>query len=134
MIEIICGNKGSGKTKKLLDRVQKATEESKGNIIYIDNCNQHTFELSHKVRLVNVSDYHVNDYQQFEGFIAGMLAGNYDITDIYVDGILRIVGRDLEKLGNMIENIEKFSKDVRVCFTISAEKSALPDGILKYEI
>lgn len=132
MIKLIIGKKGSGKTKILLNQVKEAVKTTDGNIIFIDNSDQHTFQLDYSVRLINAVNYNVTNTQAFYGFIAGILAGNYDITDIYIDAILRIVGRDYDKLGEMLNNIDKISKDVKITFTVSADKSELPESVIKF--
>ena len=96
MITLILGKKGSGKTKKLMDLCNVAVEQSKGNVVFIEKDNTLTYDLSHKARLVAAEDYAVKCYGCLYGFIAGMCAGNYDITDIFVDSTLKI-GGDIER-------------------------------------
>lgn len=132
MIKLIVGRKGSGKTKILLDMVKEGVKNTDGNVVFIDNSDQHTFELDHSVRLINAINYHVTDINSFRGFIAGILAGNYDITEIYVDAILRIVGRDYDKLGEMLGKIDEIAKEVKLVFTVSADLSELPESVTKF--
>lgn len=132
MIHLILGKKGSGKTKILLDKVQEGLHKSNGNVIFIDNSDQHAFELSHDVRLINALQYGISSHDDFHGFLAGIMAGNYDITDIYVDAILRIVGRDYEKLAKMLSRIQEISKGVDIYFTVSADPEELPESVKKY--
>ena len=132
MIKLIVGRKGSGKTKILLDQVKEAVSNSDGNVVFIDNSDQHTFELNHKVRLINAVHYDVTNPQAFYGFVAGILAGNYDITNIYVDAIFKIIGRDFDAFGKVLAEIEQVSQDVEVVFTVSADQSELPESVLKF--
>ena len=132
MIQLIIGSKGSGKTKVLLEAVQQGVQNTDGNVVFIDNSDQHTFELDHSVRLVNALNYDIDSHENFYGFIAGILACNYDITDIYIDAILRIVGRDYDKLGAMLEEINRIAKDVTIIFTVSADMDKLPESVLKF--
>ena len=132
MIQLIIGSKGSGKTKVLLEAVQQGVQNTDGNVVFIDNSDQHTFELDHSVRLVNALNYDIDSHEKFYGFIAGILAGNYDITDIYIDAILRIVGRDYDKLGAMLVEINRIAKDVTIIFTVSADMDKLPESVLKF--
>ena len=132
MIQLIIGSKGSGKTKVLLEAVQQGVQNTDGNVVFIDNSDQHTFQLDHSVRLVNALNYDIDSHEKFYGFIAGILAGNYDITDIYIDAILRIVGRDYDKLGAMLEEINRIAKDVTIIFTVSADMDKLPESVLKF--
>lgn len=132
MIKLIVGRKGSGKTKILLDMVKEGVKNTDGNVVFIDNSDQHTFELDHSVRLINALSYHVTNTDSFRGFIAGVLAGNYDITEIYVDAILRIVGRDYDKLGEMLGKIDEIAKEVNITFTVSADLTELPESVTKF--
>lgn len=132
MIKLIVGKKGSGKTKILLEAVEQGVANSDGNVVFIDNSDQHSFQLVHSVRLINALSYGINEHERFYGFVAGILAGNYDITDIYVDAILRIVGRDYDKLGQLLDKIDKISDQVTIMFTVSADMSELPESVKKY--
>ena len=129
MIYLIPGKKGTGKTKVLVDAIIKAAEEATGNVVCIERGMKLTYEIPSKVRLVDAEEYGINSYDAFYGFVAGLLAGNYDIQQIYVDGILRIGGRDYEELGNMIEKVAVLAKDVKLVFTVSADPEELPDKV-----
>ena len=124
MITLILGKKGSGKTKKLMDLCNVAVEQSKGNVVFIEKDNTLTYDLSHKARLVAAEDYAIRCYGCFYGFIAGMCAGNYDITDIFVDSTLKIGGDDMEKLADFIEKLAKL--EVNITLSISADKAEIP--------
>ena len=82
--------------------------------------------------MINIEDYKIQDYDDLYGFIAGMLASNYDITDIFIDGTLRIVGRDLEKVGKMLERVSAITENVTVTLTISAQAEDFPESLKKY--
>ena len=106
MITLILGKKGSGKTKRLMDMCVKATADSKGNVVFIEKDNTLTYDLSHKTRLVAADEYGIVGFDAFYGFIAGMCAGNYDITDIFVDSTLKI-GGDIAGLEAFVEKLAK---------------------------
>ena len=137
MIKLIIGKKGSGKTKLLIDRVNAAAETTNGNVVCIEQGMQLTFEISHKVRLIDAEEYKINNYDAFYGFVNGVLAGNYDIKEIFIDGILRIGSadgkKDFEGLGNLLEKLYKqIPNDITLFFTISADQTELPDSVLKF--
>lgn len=132
MVKLISGKKGSGKTKHLIEAIHAAEKESKGSVVAIQYGSSLNIDIYHKIRLINVEDYKIKDYDDMFGFIAGLLASNYDTTDIFVDGILRIVGRDLDEVGRMFDRIASVSENVNVVFTISADLAELPDSIKKY--
>ena len=84
MIKLIVGKKGSGKTKALLEMIEEAVGTSKGSVVCIEKGNSLKYNVSHQARLVDIEDYDVSDFNTLYGFLAGMLAGNYDITDLFV--------------------------------------------------
>ena len=126
MIKIIVGNKGTGKTKKLIDSINARAEESNGNVVCIERGMQLTYDIPHNVRLADAEEYSINSFDSFYGFVAGLMAGNYDIQEVFVDGILKIGGRDYDALGNMLEKVAVLTKDVNVTFTVSADVDELP--------
>lgn len=128
MITLIVGKKGSGKTKKLLDLCTQATEASNGNVVFIEKDNTLTYNLSHKTRLVVAEEYGIQCFGCLFGFIAGMCAGNYDITDIFVDSTLKI-GGDLSKLEDFVEKLSKLPGNVNITMSVSADKDEIPAHI-----
>ena len=126
MINLIPGKKGTGKTKILVDSIKKAAENATGNVVCIERGMQLTYDLPHNVRLGDAEEYGINSFDSFYGFVAGLMAGNYDIQEVFVDGILKIGGRDYDALGNMLEKVAVLTKDVNVTFTVSADVDELP--------
>ncbi len=126
MINLIPGKKGTGKTKILVEAIKKAAESATGNVVCIERGMQLTYDLPHNVRLADAEEYGVNSYDAFYGFVAGLLAGNYDIQEVFVDGILKIGGRDNEALGAKLEKVAILCKDVYIVFTVSADVADLP--------
>ena len=132
MVKLIAGKKGSGKTKHLIEAIHTAEKESKGNVVAIQYGSSLNIDIYHKIRLINIEDYKVSGYNDMYGFVAGLLASNYDTTDLFVDGTLRIVGRDLEEVGKMLDRIATISENVNVVFTISADEADMPESVKKY--
>ena len=126
MINLIPGKKGTGKTKILVDAIKDAVSTATGNVVCIERGMKLTYDIPHKVRLVDAEEYGINSFDAFYGFVAGMLAGNYDIQQVYVDGILKIGGRDYEALGDMIEKLAMLAKDIKIVLTVSADVDELP--------
>ena len=127
MITLILGRKGSGKTKKLMALCNAAVEQSKGTVVFIEKDNTLTYDLSHKARLVAAEDYGIKGFDALYGYIAGMCAGNYDITDIFVDSVLKIGGSDLEALAGFVERLSKL--DAHIVMSVSAAKEEIPARI-----
>lgn len=132
MVKLIAGKKGSGKTKHLIEAIHTAEKESKGNVVAIQYGSSLNIDIYHKIRLINIEDYKINGYNDMYGFVAGLLASNFDITDLFIDGTLRIVGRDLEEVGKMLERIALIAENVNIVFTISADMADAPESVKKY--
>ena len=132
MVKLIPGKRGSGKTKLLIDAIHKAQAASKGNVVAIQIGRSLNGNINHRVRLINIEDYRISGYDALHGFIAGIMASDYDCTDIFIDGLLKIVGRDLKQVGALITRIMEISGDTCITFTISADTEELPDEIKKY--
>ena len=129
MIKLIVGKKGSGKTKILVERINEAAKASKGNVICIEKDLQLTYNIDHSVRLINIVDYKVEGFDAFYGFITGVLAGNYDITDVFVDGTLRIGNRDMNAFAEMIVKLNALNADANLLFTVSCDACDIPESI-----
>ena len=137
MIFIILNGDSAVKIRRTLQWLnlsqEKREQASKGNVVAIQIGSSLNIDIYHKVRLVNIEDYNIDNYDAMYGFIAGMLASDYDCTDIFVDGILKICGRDMEKVGAMFDKIAAVSgENTHVTFTISAEVADLTENIKKY--
>ncbi|MBO5359081.1 MAG: hypothetical protein J6A78_07165 [Clostridia bacterium] len=128
MIKIIIGKKGSGKTKLLAEMVNAAADTSLGNVVCIEKSDALIYSIKYKARLIDTDTYAINGYDEYYGMIAGIKAGNHDITHIFGDATLRIGGRDFEQLAAFFERLSKIS-DVEFIFTISADKEELPKKI-----
>ena len=125
MIKIIIGKKGSGKTKKLVDLVNSAANESLGNVVCIEKGDTLTYSVTHKARLIDADSYKITGYGEYYGMLAGIKAGNNDITHIFGDATLRIGSRDYDELVAFFERLGAID-DVEFLFTISADKDELP--------
>ena len=135
MVKVILGLKGSGKTKKIIDLVQDAAARERGNVVCIEKGYELTYDIPHSVRLVRVPDYAFGTYEFLKGFISGMHAGNYDITQIFIDGLTKAVSEPLDwRLEEFLDWCEKFSEREKVKFTmaITLDEGAASEGIKKY--
>lgn len=134
MIKLIIGNKGSGKTKKLVELVNSCVENSDGNVVCVEKSPKLTYDISSKARLLETETYSINGCKTFYGFLAGICAGNYDVTDVLIDATFKIVGRDYSKLPQFFDMLSELSEatDVNFYFTISCDKEDLPVEIFDY--
>ncbi|MCI5614479.1 MAG: twitching motility protein PilT [Agathobacter sp.] len=130
MIEIICGEKGKGKTKELLAKVNASVETANGNVVYLDKSQKHMYELSNKVRLINVADYPIGNCDEFMGFICGIISQDNDLEDMYLDSFLTIAGLSSEEdICKAIEKLDVISEKYKIKFVLSVSKNleALPE-------
>ncbi|MFR5864821.1 MAG: hypothetical protein ACI3ZE_08015 [Candidatus Woodwardiibium sp.] len=95
MIKLIVGVKGTGKTKALVDEINKAANESHGSVVCVEYKRKLTYDINYRVRLADAGDYGVNDADKLYGFVCGILAGNYDVTELFIDSALKICGDDV---------------------------------------
>ena len=125
MVKLIIGNKGSGKTKRLIELVNGAVEKSNGNVVCVEKERLLTYDVNYRARLIETDHYKVSGYDAFYGFLCGVIAGDHDITDILVDATLKIGGRDYEALANFLEKVAELSKiaEQDITFTISCDES-----------
>ena len=131
MISVIYGKKGSGKTKRIIDAANEAAENASGLILFLTDDGQ-SLGIKPSIRFVNISDYDVKSEEEFIGFGKGMLATNFDIQKVYVDGISRLLDLPADDIKPVFEVLEKFAKDVDFVTTVSADE--LPGYLKKYAV
>lgn len=131
MVQLIVGNKGKGKTKVLLDRVNSAIKEANGNIVYLDKSTKHMFELNNKVRLINVKEFDLANADQFLGFVYGIISQDHDLEAMYLDSFLTIAKLEGMDITDTVNQLEAISAKYGVNFFISAslDESELNDSL-----
>ena len=135
MVKLIMAAAGSGKTKDIINLVNNAADNDAGSVVCIAKGDQLNFDISHKARLINVQDYSVSDYASLLGFVAGIHAGNYDITKIYIDGLYKVACDDKQDDADaFILALDEFSSKHNVEFTIamSGDEASASDVMKKY--
>ncbi len=134
MIKIICGPKGSGKTKRIIDAANAAVADAKGHLIFITDTKRYMYDLKRDVRFIDVSDYAIAGEDALCGFIKGAIAGNYDNEYIFVDGAARIAGKELKDMSAFFYMLDKVSemRSLKMYITCSCAQEDLPDFIKKY--
>lgn len=134
MIRVIYGKKGTGKTKKILDLANEAVKVSTGELVFIDDDNSYMYDLRHEIRFVNATEYDVTSPDTFMGFVSGILAGNYDMKQLFIDGFLRLVKCDMADLEAFFVKLEEITHrhGVDVVISATAKDDEVPEFLKKY--
>lgn len=132
MVQLIVGKKGKGKTKIVLDLVNKEISTASGNIVYLDKSNDHMYELNNKVRLINVKDYGVANTDEFIGFVRGIISQDHDLEQMYFDGFLKISCLEgTDKLEKTIQTLDAISNTYgfKIIISVSVDEAELPEAL-----
>ncbi|MCI7596785.1 MAG: twitching motility protein PilT [Lachnospiraceae bacterium] len=131
MVQLIVGQKGKGKTKYLLDKVNSEVKNVSGNIVYLDKSTKHMFELNNKVRLIDVSDFGFMNSDEFIGFICGIISQDHDLQQMYFDSFLKIARLEDRSITAVIDKLEKLSEQFGVDFvlSVSCDEKELDDNL-----
>ncbi len=135
MVELLIGKKGTGKTKVLIESVNNAAANAEGNVVYIsNNTTQSMYDISSKVRMADTSEFDITSWDEFLGFICGIISGNFDITNIYVEGTLKIVKGTMDGFEAFLGAIDELGKkfDINFLLSVSVDAETAPDYIKKY--
>ena len=137
MIKLIVGTKGTGKTKTMVAQANAAVETSKGNVVFVEKGMGVRHELSNNVRLVDTEELDIRGFDKFTGFLSGILASNYDITHLFVDGTFKIGSKEknYEGLANMILHLAKVApQDTEIVFSVSCAAADLPASLQHFAV
>lgn len=131
MIQLIVGEKGKGKTKYLLDKVNSEIKSASGNIVYLDKNTKHMYELCNKVRLINVKEYPINNSDEFVGFINGIVSQDHDLEQVYLDSFLEIARIKDDDLESTILKLSKIGEvfEINFVLSISLNEKELPESL-----
>lgn len=134
MITLLTGTKGSGKTKKLIALIDEAFKASQGHVICVEQKDALRYSVKPSVRLVSTDHYDIKGFDAFYGLLAGLCAGDHDITDILVDATLRIGSRDYDELAAFLTKVDALGKDTdtKFTFTVSTETENIPASVLAF--
>ncbi len=122
MIQMIVGREGKGKTAKLLDKVNSEVKEATGNYVFLDKNKKHMYELNNKVRLIDVSEFDFECYQEFYGFICGIISQDHDLEKLFLDNFLKIAAVDDTDIESVLTKFNSLSQKCNIDFVISVSK------------
>lgn len=136
MIGVIFGEKGAGKTKRIISIANETLHTAKGSIVFIDDDNQYMFELKHSIRFIDASEYHIDSPKMFFGFISGIAAQDFDLEYLFIDGFLKIARHPLDTLAELFTELDAFAKrcDIKLYISITGDAATAPDFMKQYII
>ncbi len=123
-MQLIVGLKGTGKTKTLIEEVNKASKETKGVVICIEYGRKLNSDITTRARLVDALEYDINSADKLYGFVCGMIACNYDITEIFIDSALKICGDNIAEFEEFVVKTEKLASAYKINCLVTASVSA----------
>ena len=132
MINIIYGLKGSGKTQKIVDAANAKAAESKGCVVYITDQPTHSPYVVNTIRFIDIGKYKADTEQTLLAFLEGLLAGNYDITDIFIDGLAKFIKKDVTELEDAFDQLDLLSREFNVTFTLTVSAEEVPQFMRRY--
>lgn len=136
MIQLIFGEKGSGKTKKILEIANQAAEQAKGSVVFIDEDERYMFDLNLSVRFINATEYALSGPKMFYGFLCGIAASDHDLECIVIDSFMHLVQHDLDSLKEMFDHLNAFSDEhgIKLVLSLSCAQDQIPDFLKAYPV
>jgi GTPase SAR1 family protein len=134
MVQLIVGVKGTGKTKLLIDMVNRAVDNTPGAVVCVEKGTKLIHEIKYQARLIDTDEYDIKDAHALYGFISGICASNHDVTDVFVDSALKICGNNLEEFVKFIQNLDAMTQthNINIVMTSSIPADEIPEQIKKY--
>lgn len=134
MINIIYGSKGTGKTKRIIDRANEALETTSGHIVFLADTKRYIREIKYKIRFLDTVDYEIKGEDMLIGFLKGLIAGNYDNKQVFIDRAVKMLGTDIPGMESFMARLDKIASknEVEFILTVSCDKEELPEFFKKY--
>lgn len=134
MIQVIFGETGAGKTKRIIDIANETLKTANGSIVFIDNDNQYMFGLKHDIRFVDASEFHIDSPKMFFGFVSGIAAQDFDLEYIFIDGFMKIVHHPLDTLEELFKGMDEFANrcNVKLILSITGSEESAPEFLKPY--
>ena len=134
MIHVIMGLKGSGKTKKLIDSINETLATATGDVVCIEYGKKLTYDINYRVRLVDSEEYGISTPDMLKGFLSGLHAGNFDITNVYIDNLYKTIGNDRAAGEEFVTWCAKFAEvnSMNITITISDDVALASEAVKQY--
>ena len=131
MIHVIMGLKGSGKTKKMIDSINETIASAQGDVVCIEYGNHLTYDINYRVRLVSSKEYGINNMDKLKGLLSGLHAGNFDITNVYIDNLYKTIGSDRAAGESFILWCAEFAQthNMKITITVSDDPAEASEAV-----
>ncbi|MCK9268325.1 MAG: hypothetical protein M0P14_06415 [Alkaliphilus sp.] len=135
MIKLIVGAAGTGKTKMLTRLANEDVKKTRGHLVYIDYKDGRMLRVDYRIRYINIDEYQISSEQGLYGFICGVIASNYDIETIYIDGLYKIINAGSDNPEELFKKLDNIGNkyDIDFVITISCDKEDLPEYLKTYQ-
>ncbi len=129
MVQLVCGHNGTGKTKRMIDMANKIIESIQGKMVFLEANNRHIFDLDYRIRYINTKEFGLTNPEQFQGFVCGLIATDYDVELVYIDGLYKIAQAGMDNLEAVVKRLDFLSEQFNVNFVMSVnhEVDDVPD-------
>lgn len=131
MVQLVCGHNGTGKTRRMIDMANRTIEKIQGKMVFLEANNRHIFDLDFRIRYINTKEFGLINPEQFHGFVCGLIATDYDVEIVYIDGLYKIAQTGMENLESVISRLEYLSEKFNVSFVMSVNHDVedIPEGL-----
>lgn len=134
MVHLVCGHNGTGKTRRMIEMANKKTDSIHGKMVFLEANNKHIFDLDYRIRYINTKEYGLTNDEQFQGFVCGLIATDYDIEEVYIDGLYKIAQTGKEKVETVVKRLEFLSQkfDVKFIMSVNYDSEDMPQELKSY--
>lgn len=134
MIQVFCNKRGSGKTKKLINLANEQLTEAKGDSVYIDDDSSYIRQIDRRIRFIATNEFNITGYNEFYGLLCGIISENYDVENVYIDGVFNINSDSIKESSDWFRRIYELANkfEINVYMNINYEKKEIPDFIKEY--
>lgn len=131
MVQLVCGHNGTGKTRRMIDMANKTIDSIQGKMVFLEANNRHIFDLDYRIRYINTKEFGLTNADQFQGFVCGLIATDYDVELVYIDGLYKIAQSGIDNLQAISERLDYLSEQFNVSFVMSVnhEVEDIPEGL-----
>ena len=131
MVQLVCGHNGTGKTRRMIDMANRTIDSIQGKMVFLEANNRHIFDLDYRVRYINTKEFGLTNADQFQGFVCGLIATDYDVEVVYIDGLYKIAQTGMDNLPSVVERLDYLSEQFSVNFimSINHDLEDIPEGL-----